>query len=638
MARLAITLLGGFAVRRDGRPVTRFESDQVRALLAYLAAAPGRAHTRAHLADLLWPTFPDAAARANLRNTLSRLRYALADHDCETPLIEAGPRTVVLGGGPRVVIDAAGFAALADACAAHGHERAELCAECAPRLREAAELYGGALLAGAPLSRSPVFEEWLVAARARLERQALEIFASLARAAEAAADPRQLCSFARRQLEIEPWRETAHRQLMLGLALLGERGAAMAQYRHCEAVLAHELAIEPDAETRALYERVRNSPSLTMFREAAAPQHNLPAAMAPCIGRERELADLRVRGGRLLTLTGAGGTGKTRLALELARGELSAYADGVHFVALAPLESASAVAPAIAAALNLMLHGDPAAALVSHLRNKHMLLILDNFEHLLEGAGIVTAILEAAPLVHILATSRERLNVLGEHVYLVEGLGYRLGPGAAEAANLPAVRLFVQSARRVQPSFALSSGALDAVLRICRLVQGLPLGLELAAAWLDSLLPAEIADEISRSSSFLRADWRNVPPRQRSMQAAFDWSWRLLSADEQLALSRLGVFRGGWTREAAEQVAGVSLEVLAHLVRKSLVSRGANGRYMMLDLLRQFAVERLPVGADPAAERHSAYCPVLVARNERQLARQGPQIAAAQHGLLEAKI
>jgi DNA-binding SARP family transcriptional activator len=261
MPRLAITLLGGFSVASEGRPVTRFESDQVRALLTYLAASPGRAFARSGLADMLWPDHAEAAARANLRNTLSRLRHALGDHDAAQPLVLADARTVRLDPA-AVACDAARFAGLADACAAHAHAQVEACAECAPRLREAALLYGGPLLAGASLSRSPLYDEWLLAARARLERQALEVFGALARAAEGAGDHGQLCHYARRQLEIEPWLEPAHRQLMLGLALAGDRGAAMAQYKLCRAALAGELGVEPDGETRALYERIRTGAPL----------------------------------------------------------------------------------------------------------------------------------------------------------------------------------------------------------------------------------------------------------------------------------------------------------------------------------------------------------------------------------------
>ncbi|NWF79002.1 MAG: winged helix-turn-helix domain-containing protein [Chloroflexi bacterium] len=631
MPRLAVTLLGGFAVAVEGRPVQRFESDRVRALLAYLALPPGRAHSRAHLADLLWPGQPADAARANLRNTLSRLRHALDDHDPRRPLILADQRTVALAAGPEVVCDAAHFVALADRCAAHEHWQLEACRTCAPQFREAAELYQGALLGDLSLSHSPHFEEWLLASRARLEQQALELFGALARAAEASGNAAQLQLFARRQLVIEPWREQAHRQLMLGLALGGERGAALAQYRQLQTLLAHELRLEPEAATRELYERIRTTTQLDTSGGSANPRFRLPAPLTPLVGREGELAALRAHHGwRLLTLTGMGGIGKTRLALELARGELAAFSHGVYFVDLAPLQRGDSIVSAIGAALDLVLHGDPEAALINALRNKQLLLILDNCEHVLDDLGIVAAILEAAPQVQILATSRERLNLRGEQVYLVEGLAYRAEGDEPLAAEPPAVRLFVQCARRVMPSFALDEEQQRAVLQICRLLEGLPLGLELAAARADALSPAEIAAELSRSSRFLEGGWRDVHPHQRSLHAAFDWSWRLLGSDEQQALCRLTIFRGGWTREAAEEVVAVSHQHLLLLLRKSLLRRDGDGRYSLLEPLRQLAAERLPANvAHAVAERHCAYYLELMAAQVRQLSDEQPHRAIA---------
>jgi predicted ATPase len=253
---------------------------------------------------------------------------------------------------------------------------------------------------------------------------------------------------------------------------------------------------------------------------------------------------------------------------------------------------------------------------------------LDNFEHLLNGVTLVTAILEAAPQVRIVATSRERLNVYGEQVYAVEGLDYRVGPTLSEAVDMAAVRLFIQSAQLVHPTFILSESSLDPVLRICWLVQGMALGIELAAAWIDRLPPAEIAAAIERSAGFLEAGWRDVAERHRSMRAVFEWSWRLLSAEEQHALCRLTVFRGGWIREAAEQVARVSPHMLTCLVRKSMVRwsdpQGTSERYEMPEPLRPFAAERLGAEAEAIMARHSAYYLRFVAAQERRLVREEP--------------
>lgn len=418
---------------------------------------------------------------------------------------------------------------------------------------------------------------------------------------------------------------------MLGLALSGERGAALAQYRQLQTLLAHELRLEPEAATRELYERIRTSAHLGTSSGSATPHVRLPAPLTPLVGRERELAALREHHGwRLLTLTGTGGIGKTRLALELARSEQDAFSHGVYFVDLAPLERGNAIVTAIGTALDLVLHGDPEATLINALRNKQLLLILDNCEHLLDDLGIVTTILEAAPRVQILATSRERLNLRGEHVYLVDGLAYRAEEDGPQSAEPPAMQLFVQCARRVLPSFALDQEQQEAVLQICRLLEGMPLGLELAAARVDALSPAEIAAELSHSSRLLEDDWRDVHPHQRNLHAAFDWSWRLLGSDEQQALCRLTIFRGGWSREAAEEVVAVSHQQLLVLLRKSLLRRDGDGRYRLLEPLRQLAAERLPADvAHAVAERHCTSYLDLMAAHVRQLSDEQPHRAIA---------
>jgi predicted ATPase/DNA-binding SARP family transcriptional activator/tetratricopeptide (TPR) repeat protein len=637
MSMLKFALLGPPQITRaDGTPVT-FRSRKELALLTYLAVEHARPHRRDALLAFLWPDAPAEAARNSLRVALANLRQALGP--AAASLI-ADRQTVRLVPGGEGWLDVAAFRALLGTCKARSHEKREVCPDCVERLGQAVDLYGGDFLAGFSLLDATPFEEWALVCRAELHHHVLDALTTLAAAHEAAGDYGALCRRARRQLALEPWHEPAHRTLMRGLALTGDRSGALAHYDHCHAVLADELGVEPDAGTRALYERIRAGELAPATRDAGAPPYALPLPLTPFVGREAELATLRARAdARLLTLVGAGGIGKTRLALELARAKLDAYVDGVFLIPLAPLDSADAIAPAIAAALHLTLRGDQMAALLRYLRDKRLLLILDNFEHLLDGVTLVTAILEAAPRVQIVATSRERLNVYGEQVYAVEGLEYRVGATLAEAMDMAAVRLFIQSAQLVHSTFALSEASLDPVLRICRLVQGMALGIELAAAWVDGLPPQEIAAAIERSAGFLEAEWRDVPGRHRSMRAVFDWSWRLLSAEEQQALCRLTVFRGGWTRETAEQVAGVSPRVLTRLVRKSLVRwselPGTLGRYEMLEPLRQLAAERLGREAEAIMARHSEFYLRFVAAQERRLVREEPWAPTVAIGRLE---
>src|SRR5262249_22586642 len=257
-------------------------------------------------------------------------------------------------------------------------------------LARAAELYSGEFLAGFSLPGCEAFEEWLLLRREQLHQLALGTLARLAELHERAGDYAALCACARQQLALEPWEEAAHRQLMCGLALAGARSAALTQYERRRELLANELGVEPDVETRALYERIRAEAFTPARRDVAAPRHNLPPPRPRFVGREAELAELaglRAQPDpRLLTLVGVGGIGKTRLALEAARASLEGYADGVFFVPLASLAMASELPSAVAQALDLAVHGDPATALLRFLRTKELLLIFDNFAHLLEGA------------------------------------------------------------------------------------------------------------------------------------------------------------------------------------------------------------------------------------------------------------
>jgi predicted ATPase len=351
---------------------------------------------------------------------------------------------------------------------------------------------------------------------------------------------------------------------------------------------------------------------------------SLPVPLTPFIGREVELAELKDRlqdpACRLLTLIGPGGSGKTRLALEATAAQTENYAHGVFFVSLAPLDSVDSIVPTVAEALDFRFYeeGEPQQQLLDYLRQKSMLLILDNFEHLVEGAGLVTEILQASPEVKILATSRARLNVLGEHLFVVGGMSFpdrEIQEDAANSAGFArdairhsAVRLFLSTVRRVQPRYEPSASDLIDITRICRLVQGMPLGILLAAAWLETLTPAEIASEIGQDFDFLETDFRDVPARQRSLRAVFDHSWKLLTEREQLVFQALSVFRGGFTRQAARQVADVSLRELVALVNKSLLHRASAERYGMHELLRQYAAAKLAQTATVSKSVHDRHC------------------------------
>jgi predicted ATPase/transcriptional regulator with XRE-family HTH domain len=400
-----------------------------------------------------------------------------------------------------------------------------------------------------------------------------------------------------------------------------------------EVTPASRLSPQPEPETSTL---LPPHPSADQLRTQPASRHNLPTPSTPLIGREHELASLaqllQNPQCRLLTLVGPGGIGKTRLALEAASKQREGFADGVYFVSLAPLSASAFIVPTIADAIGFALYGptDPRRQLLTYLREKSMLLVLDNFEHLLTppeggtkgGAELLVDLLQQAVGVKLLVTSRELLHLQGEWVFEIQGLPVAPGDRSGELEEYSTALLFLQSAQRAHVGFVLSLEQRPAVARICRLVEGMPLGIELAAAWVRTLSCQEIVQEIERNLDFLAVSARDAPARHRSIRAVFDHSWKLLSADEQRVMQQLSLFRGGFRREAAEQVAGATLPLLSALVNKSLLRRTKADRYELHELLRQYAAEKLQ-GEEQAltktCARHSSYYLALLQQREQLL-------------------
>ena len=355
--------------------------------------------------------------------------------------------------------------------------------------------------------------------------------------------------------------------------------------------------------------------------------NNLPVQTTPFIGRDEELAEISALLAdpdcRLLTLIGPGGIGKTRLAIQAAAQVSEAFADGVYFVVLNPLTSPDYLVPTLADTVGFSFSGqqDPQQQLLSYLSSKRMLLVLDNFEHLIEAAGLMPVILQAAPGIKFLVTSRAVLDLQEEWIRPVQGLKFPEEAGSQPIEDYSAVQLFSERARRVQANFSPGREQ-ECIARICRLVQGMPLALELAATWLKTLTCAEIAAEIQRSMDFLATTLRNVPERHRNMRAVFEQSWNLLGAAEREAFKRLAVFQGRFHYQAAQAVTGADLLTLQALVDQSLLRLAPDGRYEIHELLKQYAAERLrenPQDEAQASEQHCNYYAGSLSRKEKRL-------------------
>jgi predicted ATPase/DNA-binding CsgD family transcriptional regulator len=324
----------------------------------------------------------------------------------------------------------------------------------------------------------------------------------------------------------------------------------------------------------------------------------LPTQPTRFFGREDDLLKLTTvlqdPSCRLVTLVGTGGIGKTRLAVEVGSRLKNTFPNGVYFINLASLSSPEFIASAIAKDLRISLFGlqDLDEQIINYLRHRETLLILDNFEHLLDGVGFLTRLLDNAPALKILITSREVLNMRQEWVWSVTGMQYPDHALVDDAAKYGAVALFLESAKRIRPDFRFEAEKAY-IVRICQLVEGMPLAIELASSWLKALNCAEIAHEIAKNMSFLNTNLRDLPERHRSIRVVFDHSWRLLTEEEQLVFSRLSIFKGNFGRAAAEAISGASLMILSTLLDKSLVQRDTNGRYQLHTLLRQYGQDQL---------------------------------------------
>ncbi len=613
-----VWLLGGFRVSVGGRTI---EEDSWRlrkasGLVKLLALAPQHRMHRERAMELLWPGSGRRTAANNLRGAVHAARRALGTEGSGHLVSDNG--TLLLCPEGELWVDAEAF------------EDARLTARRSripAAYRAALDLYAGELLPG------DRFEDWAEERRADLRRLYLALLTELAGLYEEREEYDRAAEALQNVVAEEPAEEGAHASLMRLHANSGRQGEALAQYERLREVLSRRLDAEPSAQTRRLRESIAAGGFPQVRATAPAPEdtpgnHNLPIPTTSFVGREREMVEVKreLAMTRLLTLTGPGGSGKTRLALEVGGDLIGAYPDGVWLVELAPLAEPGLVVQEVAGVLEVQERSGETLldTLVDDLRSRRTLLVLDNCEHLVGGvARLVDKLLRSCPDLRLLATSREALGVPGEINRLVQPLSLP-DPGrpttVEELEGYGAARLFVERALYRPTAFALTPENAGAVAEVCRQLEGIPLAIELAAARVGVLAVEQISERLSASLKVLTGGGRTLTSRQRTLRDSLDWSHALLSEPEKGLFARLSVFAGGWTLEAAEAVCpgeGVDrdevLDLLGALVGKSLVvaRTGADGamRYRMLEIIRQYAAEKLEENgeAERTHGRHAAF-------------------------------
>lgn len=642
---LEMRLFGPAEIRVGHQPLSHLRSRKGLWLLTLLALRKNRNVDRDWIAGTFWPDCDEAHARCNLRQSLHDLRQALGSEAWR--LTSDEPRTLRLDLG-GVYVDALEF----DVAIDRGDHSS---------LAEAVQLYRGPLL-------EDCSEEWALEGRRYREQAVMEALEALASDAARRQENGLAVERLRRALQIDPYREDLQRALMNALASDGSPAAAMVAYRDYRALLGRELMGEPAEETASLFRRlkqearVRAKPSVDSQRRPARPQsrastappRSLPIPLTALIGREEEVrhvVSLAARA-RLITLTGTGGVGKTRLAIRVAEELDSDYRDGVVFVDLAPLENPDLLFDVVRAAVAAPEdkgRKDPAEALCSYLATRRTLLILDNCERITGACrSLAELLLGRCADLRILATSREVLGIKGETVWRVPSLevpktnSYKpilvedIRP-VSTFEDFAAIRLFAERACAVEAAFELSHKNSIAVVKICSRLDGIPLAIELAAARVKGMPVEKIAERLNDRFRILlgrRQPHAGAPiPRHQTLRASIDWSYDLLPEPERTLLMRLAVFSGGWTLEAAEAVCSGGpvrewelVEKLTDLVDKSLVVyQPDEDRYRLLEMIRQYLTERLnEEGTEPGLRTtHLAYFVELCEASETELVSAG---------------
>lgn len=587
-ATLGIDVFGRFKVTLGDSMVEQFPTERARALLLLLAVEPDLKQERAKLASLLWSERDSATARRNLRRCLGRLKSVIGD-------------THIVATRQHIELTATD--------SNYNRFQALVSSDDPDDWQEAAELCDGEFVAGFEVKNSNLFDDWLSDRRMLLHQKRVGLLHKLF--GTAAEDPHLRLTYAQQLAAVEPYDDVAHRQIMSAYAEIGNVSAALAHYEQFATTLREELGTEPEASTRDLHTTL-----VATLASRPATLYNVPAQVTPFVGRANDrdaiVRQLQDANCRMLTVLGVGGIGKTRLALEVvAQLRSDQFADGVYFVPLVTATSALDVLATLLRVLAVPAQGDDLEVqLLDYLQDKNLLLVLDNLEQLAGEMRFLARLLQHAPDVKILATSRDVVGISAEYRYPISGL-----TDLQESTSL-----LWGAIRRIVPDFDLTVDNLSIGARICEQLHGVPLALELAATWINTLDLDSIREEIEHAYEFLESPLLDTPDRHRSLHAIFDHSWNLLTPKQQTILAKLSVFRGGFDMRVARPVLGAGIHDLRRLVEQSLLIKQEQNRYSLHELVRQFATEKL-ASQDEATIRqaHASYYLALPADNRDRL-------------------
>lgn len=582
-------------------------------LLAYLALEPHKPHRRDELAALLYPDHSEKQASVNLRQTLLRLRRAIGDETAPQPYLLNSPLTLQFDATSASWLDVTEFETIIAAVQRHRHRRLQTCRDCIAQLAQAAALYRGDFLAGMGLHQDFPYVDWLQTIRSDLHQKAAWALRTLGLYYLRYQQFDESAACVARLMQMDALDEEALRIEMHILALKGQRNQALQRYHEFKGKLMVTLEVTPEPDTLKLAQALRTGQS--PHNQQAKKQRKdtlltlqdfsptaLPNTLLPFVGRQAELAQitklLSSLDTRLITLTGPGGIGKTRLAMRAAADDALAWEDGVWLALLDDSSAGYDLEDSLIKVLGIPVRegGQRRSHIFDFLREKELLLLLDNFERMIERADLVKSLLDHAPRLKVIATSRQRLGIRGEQVIDLHGLDF---PHANDQSNLDqfeaaysAVRLFAESVRRVDPGFTLKPENVRAVVGICQQVDGLPLGIELASAWMRIFPCEDILERIEQNVDFLRSADRDVPPRHVSLRAVFEYSWRLLTPEERQLLVKIAACENGATPDQMTELVNHDVRLLAALRDKSLLQELPGGRLGLHPLLRPYAAEK----------------------------------------------